>query len=222
MTKELAAVPQMLRERIIQEGEISPDGAVLRLKPLNRVVDVHLISRMADYMADWVKREVPVLKLEADKARVMVVESSGNMLAGSLGERLALSVVVVKKGRPGTMFGPVLTEEIHSFTRQQPTTIAVERRDIAGMNLVGVDDFAASGDTLEAVEKMAKRAGGELIAILVGIAKPSQGSGEIMSRIRSLAVVEIESMRAGTAAEPARIKFRDLPEQSLVRRWGDG
>ena len=47
MKKELAAVPGILRERIIQEGEISPDGEILRFKPLNRTVDVKLIGRVS-------------------------------------------------------------------------------------------------------------------------------------------------------------------------------
>lgn len=215
-------LPQKLRERIVRTGEVSPDGAILRFKELNRKVDVGLLKETADFMTSWISQQIPPSELAPEKTTVVVVESSGNMLAGFVAERLNLPVVIIKKGKPATMFGEILGEEIHSFTRQTPTIISVEERDIADKKLVVIDDFAATGDTLKAVERMAEQANSEIVAIAVAVSKPDQGSREILNRILSLSVVTIEEMTPATAAEPARIKFVGMPEQTLVRRWGEG
>lgn len=220
MNQSERELPVLLRQRIIETGEISSDGAILRFKEFNRDGLIDLIVKTAEYMADWIRLKFPDINQEDFK--VVVVDSSGRDLAAFVAWQLGIARTVIKKDRPTTMFGDVLEEEIHSFTRKRPVKLAVEEKDIHGKRLIAVDDFAASGDTLEAVERMAQRATGELAAIVVGISKPGQGSGEIMRRIPSLAVVEIETMTAATATEPAKIRFVGQPEQVLQRRWGDG
>jgi len=218
-TKLLLDANKALTTVIIEYGEISPDGAILRLKPLNRTVDTILIDLLGQAMAGWARKTL--VDLARDNTMIAVVESSGNMLAYAVGKELSLPVVVIKKGKPATMFGEIVSEEIHSFTRKAPTVISVETKDITGKNLILVDDFAATGETLEAVEKMAQRAGGQIAAIAVAISKPAQGSQEVMGRIPSLSIVTIESMTPASGTEPARIKFAGRPEQTLVKKWGE-
>ncbi len=210
---------EMLVNTILDQGEISPDGAILRLKPLNRTVDTRLIDTLGQAMAAWVKKTVP--DITGDHTKVAVVESSGNMLAYAVGKELFLPVVVIKKGRPITMSGDVLSEEIHSFTRKTPTIISVEERDIAGQRLIVVDDFAATAETIIAAEKMSKKAGGYVQAICVAIAKPNQGSAEILERIPSFPVVTIEEMEPAKDNQPATIQIKGLPPRPLKRNWGE-
>lgn len=215
-------VPQILRQQIVETGEVSPDGVILRFKALNRRVEMGLVKRVADFMADWIRQRISSEELVPERSIVCVVESSGNMLAGFVGERLNLPVVIFKKGKSKTMFGEILYEKVHAVTRQNPTTICVERKDIKGKQVIAIDDFAGSGETLEALEKMAVKAGGKLVAIAVAVSKPSQGSKEIMSKIPSLSVVTIEKMTPATETEPAKIKFVGIPEQILAKKWGEG
>lgn len=212
--------PEALQNAIINHGEISPDGAILRLKDLNRTVDMELIRLISDQMVSWLRGSLK--EIDREKTVVAVVESSGNILAGLVGERLDLPVVIIKKGQPKTLFGRILSEEIHSFTRRQPTRISVERKDIKEKKVIIIDDFAATGETLEAVEKMAKGAEARILAICVAISKPGQGSKEVLGKTRSLSIVTIEEMGSARDGSPAMIKFAGMPPQQLKRHWGEG
>lgn len=211
---------EALQNAIINHGEISPDGAILRLKDLNRTVDMELIRLISDHMVSWLRGSLK--EIDREKTVVAVVESSGNILAGLVGERLNLPVVIIKKGKPKTLFGRTLSKEIHSFTRRQPTRISVEKKDIEGKGVIIIDDFAATGETLEAVEEMAKRAHSKILAICVAVSKPGQGSAEILKKIPSLSAVTIEEMEPAKDNLPAMIKFAGMPFQKLERRWGEG
>lgn len=211
--------PSKIKEAIINSGEISPDGAILRLKALNRNVDMGLIRDIADYMVVKIKESLGII--DPQNTIVCVVESSGNMLAGFVGERLGLNVVIIKKGQPKTVFGKTLTRNIHSFTRGVPTTICVEAEDIKGKNIILVDDFAATGETLKAVKEMAEEVGASISFIAVAVSKPKQGSEKILKGIPSLSVVTIEEMEQEKDSQPAKIKFQGENWRELKSRWGD-
>lgn len=212
--------PEKLKRKIIETGEVSPDGAILRVKALNRNVDMGLIREIADYMVVKIRQSLEII--DSQDTIVCVVESSGNMLAGFVGERLGINVVIIKKGKPKTVFGKTLTKKIHSFTRGTPTTICVEEEDIRGKNIILVDDFAATGETLKAVKEMADEAGADISFITVAVSKPRQGSERILKGIPSLSVVTIEEMEPEKNGQLARIKFQGENWQELKCRWGNG
>jgi xanthine phosphoribosyltransferase len=126
--------------------------------------------------------------------KVLTAEISG--IAPALTTALALGVPVVygRKTKPITMPEEVFVASAPSHTKGQAVRLMVSP-EFLGPNdkVLIIDDFLATGDTILALIRLAKKAGAEVIGVGAVIEKSFEGGRaklETMGlRVRSLAVI---------------------------------
>lgn len=209
-------LPDVLMARVAKEGMVSEDGEILTFEALNLNVDHRLVREISHW---WLQELRGKQILDNGPFSIVAVESSADMLAFRLAESLEeegigmIRIVRVRKGRPRTLRGELVTREIHSRTRLKPVEITTAKRFLVG-RAIFVDDFLATGETLEAASAMIEETGGRGVAACVVFDKPSQHLGRL-PEIPFISIAQIEGMTPAANGNPAKIKFVDMPEIEL-------
>jgi xanthine phosphoribosyltransferase len=148
-----------LKRRILAEGQNLGRGVLKVDSFLNHQIDTHLVFRIGEELANHFT-DVGITK-------VFTAEISGIAPALATGYALNVPVLYARKTRPTTMTGPVYVEMTpsHSTAGDEFLMVAAEFMGPEDRVLV-VDDFLASGSTIEALVRLVEHAG----AILVGVA----------------------------------------------------
>ena len=160
---------QILLERIRREGQI--DGEIIKVdRFLNHMVDPRLIDLLATDIANrFTERRID---------KVLTAEASGIMLAQAVAGILGICFIYAKKKKPLTM-GACYAAQSYSFTKQEETTFYVSKEVLhPGERILFVDDFLAQGSTLNAIEKIIRQAGAQLIGSAVIINKSQRNDVE--------------------------------------------
>lgn len=204
--------------RVVKEGMVSEDGEILTFEALNLNVDPRLIENIGD----WWAGELVMKGVLKEEVLIVAVESSADMLALGLAGALrkegveVKNVVRVRKERPRTLRGELVSREIQSRTRLKPVVITTAKRYLEG-RIIFVDDFLATAETLGATNAMVQEAGGEIVAACVVFDKPSQHL-EPLPEIPFISIARIEGMTPVINGNPAKIKFVGMPEMELERK----
>ncbi|MFH0863495.1 MAG: phosphoribosyltransferase [Candidatus Gottesmanbacteria bacterium] len=218
--REINQAKEFLRMAIIDNGEVSPNGLILRLKDINRVVDSELLQAVSQPITKWLKNILG--NINYDKTRLAVVEGSGDYLAAHIGNTMRLKIITFKKGGPSeTMFGQIITGQIESPNRiHGPQIISAEAKDLQ-KNVIIIDDFIRGGRTVNKAAQMVTDAGGRVIAVCAAIARSQARESGILKTCFFLPIIEIDDMIPGTSTEKAKIKFAgETSYRELQRSWG--
>ena len=153
---------RILLERIRREGTIS--GEVIKVdRFLNHMVDPELIRVLGNDLAGRFA--------DRSATKVLTAETSGIMLAQAVALALQVPFVYAKKKRPITMTD-YFSAASYSFTKQESTTLYVSREVLGNQDrVIFVDDFFATGATLNAIEEIVRQAGAALVGSAVIINK---------------------------------------------------
>ncbi|MBZ0275380.1 MAG: xanthine phosphoribosyltransferase, partial [Anaerolineae bacterium] len=147
-----------LKKRILAEGQ-NPGNGILKIDSLlNHQIYPDLMMEMGHEMAELFAG-VPV-------DRILTAEISGIAPALMTGLVLKVPVVYARKLKPITMAGPVFLETAPSHTKGGEVNLLVSAEFLhPNENVLVIDDFLASGQTLLALARMVKSAKSRLVGV---------------------------------------------------------
>jgi xanthine phosphoribosyltransferase len=178
---------QLLKDRILKDGQVIGTGIVKVDSFLNHQIDVALISEIG---REFARRfhGLPVNK-------ILTIEASGIAVACATAMHMGnLPVVFAKKAAPSTMIDGYFAAECTSFTKRTVSTVTVSQKYLTEAdNLLIIDDFLAHGEAALALANLAKQAGATVSGIGAVIEKAFQGGSDKLRqegyRVESLAVI---------------------------------
>jgi xanthine phosphoribosyltransferase len=165
---------EVLKKRILEEGQDLGRGILKIDSFLNHQVDPELM--------DAVGREIARRFLDAQPTLILTAEVSGIIPAVMTGKALNnLPVLYARKHKPITMKEPVYIDGAPSHTKGGEVLLMVSPEFLhAGDRVLIVDDFLASGRTIDALARIVKNAGAELVGIATVVEKSFEGGRELL------------------------------------------
>jgi len=191
---------QALIERIRSEGK-NLGGGILKVDSIiNHQLDPPLMEDMGRAFAQRFS-EVAV-------DRILTAEISGIAPALMTGIELGVPVVYARKKKPITMAGPVFLETAPSHTKGGETLLLVAAEFLhAGENVLIIDDFLATGQTLLALARIVSSANANLVGVGVVVEKTFEGGRE---RMLEKYDIPIQALATITSMEGETITVREI------------
>ncbi len=182
-----------LRARIIAEGQNLGRGILKIDSFLNHQVDARLM--------EMVGKEIAERFQETSPTRILTAEVSGIVPAIMVARAMEnIPVVYARKHKPITMQEPVYIEVAPSHTKGSEVNLMVSPEFLqAGDRILIVDDFLASGRTIEALARIVQHAGARLVGIAAVVEKTFEGGRDELAKwnVPIFSVATISDMRAG-------------------------
>jgi xanthine phosphoribosyltransferase len=149
---------EALKERILREGEYLGRGILKVDSFINHQVDPALMLEAG--------RELAACFAEAGATKVLTAEISGIAPALTTALALGIPLVYARKTKPVTMTEPVYVEAAPSHTKGVSVFLMASPEFLGpGDRVLIIDDFLASGQTINALVRMVQHAGAELVGI---------------------------------------------------------
>jgi len=149
---------EALKERILRDGE-NLGGGILKVDSfINHQVDTALMIEAGRVLAERFA--------SCGATKVLTAEISG--IAPALTTALALDVPLIyaRKTKPVTMTEPVYVEAAPSHTKGVAVFLMCSPEFLRPQDrILIIDDFLASGQTIQALVRMVRHAGAELVGI---------------------------------------------------------
>ena len=189
----------VLKERILTEG-LNLGRGILKIDSfLNHQLDVHLMEQIGEEIGSRYVMRKP--------NRILTAEVSGIVPAAMAAKALDnIPVVYARKHKPITMSEPVFIEVAPSHTKGSEVNLMVSPEFLkAGDRVLIVDDFLASGKTIEALGRIVRNAGAELVGIAVVVEKSFEGGRQALMHWN----VPIDSMVVITETHDGTIVFAE-------------
>jgi len=162
---------EALKRRILAEGRDLGRGILKVDSFINHQIDTHLMFEVG--------RELARRFASAGVTKVITAEISGIAPALATAHTLNVPVIYARKIRPITMTGPVFVEVAPSHTKRSDVFLMVSAEFLGPDDRVlVVDDFLASGATIEALVRLTEHAGATLVGIGTAIEKRFEGGRE--------------------------------------------
>ncbi len=184
---------EALRERILTEGENLGRGILKIDSFLNHQVDAVLMEMVGEVIGTAFR--------DARPTRILTAEVSGIVPAVMAAKALEnLPVVYARKHKPITMSEPVFIEVAPSHTKGSEVNLMVSPEFLdKDDRILIVDDFLATGRTIEALARIVENAGAELVGIAAVVEKTFEGGRLSLSHwgVPILSVATITDMSEG-------------------------
>lgn len=164
-----------LKKRILVEGENLGRGILKIDSFLNHQVDADLMEEVGEEIGEAFRSAYPT--------RILTAEVSGIVPAVMTAKALNnVPVVYARKHKPITMSEPVYIEVAPSHTKGSEVNLMVSPEFLsAGDRVLIVDDFLATGKTIEALARIVQNAGAELVGIATVVEKTFEGGREMLA-----------------------------------------
>jgi xanthine phosphoribosyltransferase len=178
---------ELLRKRIVDEGQNLGRGILKIDSFLNHQVDADLM--------DAAGREIARRFAAAQPSLILTAEVSGIIPAVMTGRALDnLPVLYARKHKPITMKEPVYIDEAPSHTKGGEVHLMVSPEFLhEGDRVLIVDDFLASGRTIDALARIVSNAGAILVGVATVVEKSFEGGRELLAHwdvpIEALAII---------------------------------
>ena len=189
-----------LKERIVKDGVVKPNGVLKVDSFLNHQLDIDLLERIGKEL----------IRRFADKpiTKVLTIESSGIAIAYPVARELGVPLVVAKKKQSVNLDGELYVAEIESFTQKVVNKVIVAKKYLQSTDhVLIIDDFLANGYALQGLISLVESAEATVEGLGIVVEKGFQEGGHRMRnlgyQLESLAI--IESMDPDTG----EIIFRD-------------
>ena len=163
-----------LKKRILAEGKNLGRGILKVDSFINHQIDTHLMFAVG--------RELARYFADIGVTKVITAEISGIAPALATAHALNVPVIYARKTRPVTMTGPVYVEVAPSHTKGNDVFLMVSAEFLgSGDRVLVVDDFLASGATIEGLVRLVEHAGATLVGIAAAIEKRFEGGREALA-----------------------------------------
>ncbi|HEY4599790.1 MAG TPA: phosphoribosyltransferase family protein [Cerasibacillus sp.] len=138
----------------------------LPIIPINENIKIASFVILGD--AEIVTAAAPLLAEKLPEADILVTaEAKGIPFVHELANVLNMKrYVVARKSIKNYMNNP-LKHEVHSITTQKPQTLYLDDQDvelIRGKRVALIDDVISTGESIQALEELVKKAGGHIVA----------------------------------------------------------
>jgi xanthine phosphoribosyltransferase len=165
---------EALKERILQEGKNLGRGILKIDTFLNHQLDVELLEAVGTELAARFAHTWP--------SRILTAEVSGIIPAVMTAKALGnIPVVYARKHKPITMMEPVYLETAPSHTKGGEVLLMVSPEFLkAEDRVLIVDDFLASGKTINALARIVQYSGATLVGIATVVEKTFEGGREAL------------------------------------------
>jgi xanthine phosphoribosyltransferase len=164
---------QALKDRILKEGRNLGNGILKIDSLLNHQLDPQLMVGMGKAMAEFFAG-IPV-------DRILTAEISGIAPALMTAIEMNVPVVYARKKQPITMRGPIYMEAAPSHTKGGMVELLVSGEFLkADENILIIDDFLASGETLKALARLVQAANARVVGVGVVVEKSFESGREAM------------------------------------------
>ena len=174
---------ELLKERIIKDGNVKPGGVLKVDSFLNHQMDVDLFNAMGEEFK----------RLFADRPvnKILTIEASGIGIACVTAQHFHVPVVFAKKAKSINLDGEMLTTKIQSFTHQRVYDVIVSKKFLGPEDhVLIIDDFLANGCAVDGLIDLIRDAGATVEGVGIVIEKGFQEGGK---RIRNKGI-HLESL----------------------------
>lgn len=155
---------KLLEERILKEGKYIGNGILKVDSFVNHQVDPYLMNEAG--------KEFAKLFMNFAASKILTAEISGIAPAVSAGLHMNIPVVFARKHKPITMPDQVLLTLSPSHTKGRTVELIVSPEYLGSQERVLIiDDFLATGKTIEGLIRLARIAGAEVVGVGVLIEK---------------------------------------------------
>ena len=189
---------QALKDRILSEGK-NLGNSILKVDGfINHQVDPALMDACGKAFA----------RLFADTKpdRILTAEISGIAPAIMTGIYMHIPVVYARKTKPVTMTAEVYLTTAPSHTKGHLVELIVSPEYLRhGERILIIDDFLASGATIQGLVRLTHAAGAQLVGIGTLIEKPGEGGREALAHLN----IPVHSLAAVELTDDGRILFVD-------------
>ena len=159
---------EALKERILRDGENLGSGILKVDSFINHQVDPALMIEAGKVLAGRFA--------DCGATKVLTAEISGIAPALTTALALDLPLVYARKTKPVTMTEPVYVEAAPSHTKGMSVFLMCSPEFLTPKDrILIIDDFLASGQTIQALVRMVRHAGAELVGIGALIEKSFEG-----------------------------------------------
>jgi xanthine phosphoribosyltransferase len=178
---------ESLRKRILEEGQNLGRGILKIDSFLNHQVDAELMEEVGEEIARRFEETRPTLVLTAEVSGIIPAVMAGKALDN-------LPVLYARKHKPITMKEPVYIDGAPSHTKGGEVLLMVSPEFLrAGDRVLIVDDFLATGRTIDALARIIENAGATLVGIATVVEKSFEGGRELLQSwnvpIESMAII---------------------------------
>ena len=189
---------EKLIQRILREGQ-NLGGGILKVDGfINHQVDPELMDACGQEFARRFK--------DVGATKVLTAEISGIAPAIATAFHLKIPVVYARKNKPITMPDQVFLTLAPSHTKGRMVELIVSPEFLQhGEKVLIIDDFLASGATIQGLVRLAQTAGSTLVGIGALIEKRFEGGRELLNPLG----VPIETLACITSMDDEQIIFRD-------------
>jgi xanthine phosphoribosyltransferase len=189
---------QVLKERIIRDGSNLGHGILKVDGFINHQVDPVLMDACGSEFA----RRFATL----GATRVLTAEISGIAPALMTARYLNIPVVYARKTKPITMPDTVYLTVAPSHTKGRQVELIVSPEYLArGERILIIDDFLASGATIQGLVRLTQAAGADVVGIGALIEKIFEGGRDVLSYLN----IPIESLVCISSLDDGKILFAD-------------
>jgi xanthine phosphoribosyltransferase len=187
---------EALKARILAEGQNLGRGILKVDAFINHQVDATLMLEVG--------KELAARFAGAGATKVLTAEISGIAPAVMTALVLDVPVVYARKTKPVTMNNPVYVEAAPSHTKGVDTFLMVAPEFLnPGDRILIIDDFLASGQTIDALVRLVRHAGAELVGIGTLVEKRFESGRERLSDLG----VPVEALAVIASMENGEIVF---------------
>ncbi|MGB8648657.1 MAG: xanthine phosphoribosyltransferase [Anaerolineae bacterium] len=189
---------QILKERIILDGQHLGRGILKVDAFLNQQVDIQLMQAIGQELA---RRLAPL-----GPNKVLTVETGGILPAFTTASALNVPLVFARKHRPVGMHAQPLQESTLSRETERIVSLMVSP-EFLGKNdrVVIIDDFLTSAQTILALARLARSSGAQVVGIGAVIEKAFDHGREALKTLRA----PVESLVTIERFENGNIIFKD-------------
>ena len=189
---------QLLKDRILRDGK-NLGGGILK-------VDGFINHQVDPVLMDACGQEFARLFVGVGATRVLTAEISGIAPAVMAARYLNLPVVYARKSKPITMPNTVYLTVAPSHTKGHMVELIVSPEYLPrGEKVLIIDDFLASGSTIQGLVRLVQAAGADLVGIGTLVEKSFEGGRELLAPLG----VPVISLVTITSMDNQQITFLD-------------
>jgi len=187
---------KLLEDRILKEGQYIGNGILKVDGFVNHQVDPVLMNEAG--------KEFAKLFMNFSATKILTAEISGIAPAVSAGLHLNIPVVFARKYKPITMPDQVLLTLSPSHTKGRTVELIVSPEYLgAGERVLIIDDFLATGKTIEGLIRLAQIAGATVVGVGALIEKTFEEGRKLLEGMG----IHVESLARITSMDEDGIKF---------------